>query len=211
MNNRNKLNITAGFLAIIFALIAITEVQGANLKLPQQVIADVSDALQKKLQDKSFTQDFAGVTQFVNGVIAPHTDFERIAPLVLGKHWKAASVTEQDRFKHEFQILIVRAYSRAFVEYNDWKISYLPLEIPEGATKVVVKTRVLQPRIQPVDVDYRMFLIKGEWKVYDILIDGVSLITTYRSTFSEDIKNKGSLTAVIDDLARRNIEALKPK
>ncbi len=211
MPNRNRSNIIDVFFMAFLAMVIKPDVYAASLQLPQQIIATVSETLQKKLQDKSFTQNFARVTQFVNSVIEPHTDFGRIAPLVLGKHWKTASATDRERFKHEFQTLIVRAYSRAFIEYNDWKIDYLPLDITNETSKVVVKTRVLQPRLQPVEVNYRMFLNNGEWKVYDILIDGVSLITTYRSSFNDEIQKKGSLAAVIDNLAQRNSEALKWK
>lgn len=188
-----------------------TKAMADDLQPPQQVIQDVSTQLQQKLRDKSFTKNFAQVAQYVHNVIDPHTDFDKIAPLVLGKYWKTATSGEQERFKHEFQTLIVRTYSRAFVEYNDWSIRYMPVEMADEATKVIVKTEVLQPGRQPVDVNYRMFLSKGEWKVYDIMIDGVSLVTNYRSSFSEEIQKKGSLSAVIDALAKRNIEALAAK
>jgi phospholipid transport system substrate-binding protein len=210
MQNRIKEYARLGLIVLLGSM-PVVKGLAEDLQRPQQVIQSVSETIQKKLQDKSFTKNFAQVTQFVNGVIEPHTDFDKIAPLVLGKHWSAATPAEQERFKHEFQTLIIRAYSRAFVEYNDWKISYIPLEMASDAKKVVVKTKVLQPRIQPVEVFYRMFISNGEWKVFDILIDGVSLVTNYRSTFNEDIQRKGSLTAVIDDLAKRNVEALKPK
>jgi len=85
------------------------------------------------------------------------------------------------------------------------------MEMEEGATKTVVKTEVLQPGLQPVAVHYRMILADGEWKAYDIMIEGVSLITNYRTTFSTEVQTKGSLSAVIDSLAKRNIEALAAK
>ena len=200
-----------GLFTVLLGLMVVTEVIAGELLLPQQIIKTVSTQLQEKLKDKSFTQDFARVNQFVKSVINPHTDFDKIAPLVLGKHWKTATSVEQDRFTHEFQTLLIRTYSRAFVEYNDWTIRYLPLEIPDGATKVIVKTEVLQPSQNPVNVNYRMYLIKGEWKVYDIMIDGVSLVTNYRSTFDKDIQRKGSLSAVIDALTKRNAEMLAAK
>ena len=149
------------------------------------------------------------MTRFVNGVIVPHSDFNKIAPLVLGKHWNTASAEEQRRFKAEFQTLLVRAYSRAFVEYSDWTIQYLPLEMAADAEKVMVKTKVLQRSLQPVEVNYRMFLVDGAWKVYDIVIDGVSLVTNYRSSFAEEIQRRGSLVAVIDNLAQRNAAKLQ--
>ncbi|MGZ8194792.1 MAG: MlaC/ttg2D family ABC transporter substrate-binding protein, partial [Methylosarcina sp.] len=90
-------------------------------------------------------------------------------------------------------------------------IRYLPLNQPSGANKLIVKTEVLQPGLNPVDVNYRMFLSQGKWKVYDIMIEGVSLVTNYRSSFSEEIQRKGSLSALIDSLAKRNSEALKAK
>lgn len=211
MNNQIKLSMVSGFFAILLALMPIARINATNLQLPQQVIANISETLQKKLQDKSFTQNFAHVSQFVNDLIEPHTDFNRIAPLVLGKHWNSAAPADQQRFTHEFQTLIVRAYARAFVEYNNWTISFLPFQMGNETTKTMVKTKVLQPRIQPVEVDYRMFLDNGEWKVYDIMIDGVSLITTYRSSFNDEIQKKGSLSAVIDDLAQRNVKALASK
>lgn len=209
-NQANHISIV-GLIALLLGLLSASKALADNLQPPQQVIQSVSIQLQNKLQDKSFTKNFAQVTQYVDSVIYPHTDFDKIAPLVLGKHWKKATTDEQDRFKHEFKTLIVRTYSRAFVEYNDWTIRYMPIDMSNEATKVVVKTEILQPGQQPVDVNYRMFLSKGEWKVYDIMIDGVSLVTNYRSTFDEEIQKKGSLSAVIDSLVKRNAEALAAK
>lgn len=200
-----------GLLAVLLGFMSVTEIIAGELMRPQQIIQNVSAQLQERLKDKSFTQDFAKVNQFVSGVIDPYTDFHKIAPLVLGKHWKTATPEERERFTREFQTLLIRTYSRAFVEYNDWTIHFLPLEMPKEASKVIVKTEVLQPSQNPINVDYRMYLSQGDWKVYDIIIGGVSLVTNYRSTFNGDIQNKGSLSAVIDDLAKRNAEKLAPK
>jgi phospholipid transport system substrate-binding protein len=81
----------------------------------------------------------------------------------------------------------------------------------DDTTKATVKTEILQPGIQPVSVNYRMVLSDGIWKAYDIMIEGVSLVTNYRSTFSDEVQSKGSLNAVIDGLAKRNAEALAAK
>jgi len=200
-----------GFLAVLMALMPITRVMAADLLPPQLAIETASTKLQQKMQDKSFIKDFAKVSRFVNETILPHTDFDRISALVLGKLWKTATPDERERFKQEFQTLLVRTYSRAFVEFKDWSIRFLPLELENGATKAIVKTEVLQPGLQPVAVNYRMLLSQGEWKAYDIMIEGVSLVTNYRTTFTNEVQTKGSLNAVIDGLAKRNTEALAAK
>ena len=200
-----------GFFAVLMALLPITHLMAANLLPPQKAIETASTKLQQKMQDKSFIKDFAKVTQFVDETILPHTDFEKISALVLGKIWKTATPDERERFKQEFQTLLVRTYSRAFVEFKDWSIRYLPLEMENGETKVIVKTEVLQPGLQPVAVNYRMLLNNGEWKAYDIMIEGVSLVTNYRTTFANEVQTKGSLNAVIEGMAKRNTEALATK
>ena len=211
MRNQTKKIVVLGLFTVLLGMLPFLKATAEDLLPPQQVIQSVSDTLKTKLQDKSFTKNFAQVTQFVNGVIEPHANFDKIAQLVLGPHWKTASPEEQARFKHEFQTLLIRTYSRAFVEYNNWSIRFLPIEIPDGATKVIVKTNVQQPSQPPVDVFYRMFLNNGEWKVYDIMFDGVSLVTNYRSIFNEEIQTKGSLSLALDSLAKRNTEALAAK
>lgn len=195
---------------ICLAFMPFSHAFSAELSAPQQAIAQASDKLQQRMQDKNFIKDFNKVTEFVNQSINPHVDFEKISSLVLGKIWKTATPDEQTRFKKEFQTLLVRTYSRAFSEFKEWSIRFLPSEMEEGATKVVVKTEVLQPGVQPIAVNYRMYLASnGEWKAYDIMIEGVSLVTNYRTTFSDEVQAKGSLGAVIDGLAKRNAEALK--
>jgi len=194
--------------AVLLGLMPMMKGMAADLLPPQQAIEDASTKLHARLQDKTFAQDFVQVTRFVNEVIMPHTDFDRISALVLGPIWKTATNDERQRFKQEFQTLLIRTYSRAFVEFRDWTIRFLPLEMEPGATKVIVKTEVLQPGIQPVAVNYRMVQSHGDWKAYDIMIEGVSLVTNYRTTFSNEVKTKGSLGAVIDGLAKRNAEAL---
>jgi phospholipid transport system substrate-binding protein len=196
---------------VILGLLPMASVMAGGLQAPQQVIQSISEQLQQRLQDKSFTRDFAQVTRFVDGVIQPHADFDVIAPLVLGKHWKTAAPAERERFKNEFRTLLVRSYSRAFVEYNNWTLRFQPVTAAGEGKKVIVKSEVLQQGQKPVQVDYRMFQGKGGWKVYDIIIEGVSLVTNYRTSFSEDIQKKGSLAALIDSLAKRNAEALSGK
>lgn len=200
--------LSLAFFGLLMALMPVSKPEAAELLLPQQAIENASTQLKEKLQNPSFTKDFAQITEFVESVIYPHVDFNRISALVLGRLWRTASPEERVRFTKEFQTLLIRTYSRAFVEFNDWSVRFLPLKMAPGIKKVVVKTEILQPGIQPIGVDYRMLLVKGQWKVYDIMIEGVSLVTNYRTTFNNEVKSKGSLTAVIDALATRNTEAL---
>jgi phospholipid transport system substrate-binding protein len=198
-------------LVMALGFLPMAQSMAAELVAPQVAVETASTQLKQKLQDKSFTKDFAKITEFVNETIYPHTDFDLISSLVLGKLWKTATPDEQARFKQEFQTLLVRTYSRAFVEFKDWTVRFLPLELEAGATKTIVKTEVIQPGIQPIGVNYRMVLSNGVWKAYDIMIEGVSLVTNYRTTFANEVQTKGSLNAVIEGLVKRNSEALVAK
>ena len=201
-----------GLCLFLMAFLPFSNAYSQELLPPQQAIQNASEKLKQRLQDNTFKNDFAKITQFVNEVIYPHTDFDKISALVLGKVWKTATPDERERFKQEFQTLLVRTYSRAFLEFKEWSVRFLPIDMEPGANKVIVKTEVLQPGIQPVGVNYRMFLSNtGDWKAYDIMIEGVSLVTNYRTTFSNEVQQKGSLAAVIDGLAKRNAEALSAK
>lgn len=193
---------------LFFGLLPVAKAVSADLMAPQIAIENASNKLKERLQDKNFTKDFAQINLFVEEVINPHVDFNRISALVLGKLWKKATREEKVRFKQEFQTLLVRTYSRAFVEFKDWSVRYLPYKLKAGDKKVIVKTQILQPGIQPLAVNYRMVLTKGEWKVYDIMIEGVSLVTNYRTSIKNEVKKYGSLSAVIDELARKNKAAL---
>ncbi|MGR9052152.1 MAG: MlaC/ttg2D family ABC transporter substrate-binding protein [Gammaproteobacteria bacterium] len=199
---------TFALMALTTAFMPMSTSGAAELLLPQQAIENASMQLKEKLQSPSFTKDFTQITEFVESVIYPHVDFNRISALVLGKLWRTATPDERQRFKKEFKTLLIRTYSRAFLEFNDWSIRFFPLKITPDTTKVIVKTEILQPGIQPIGVDYRMLLSKGKWKVYDILIEGVSLVTNYRTSFSNEVKSRGSLAAVIQALAARNSEAM---
>ena len=180
----------------------------AELIEPQRVIEDTSSQLKVRMQDPGFTKDFRKITEFVHSVIYPHADFDLISSLVLGKLWKDAAESEKDAFKKEFQTLLIRTYSRAFVEFKEWSVRFLPITPDEDERKVMVKTEILQPGLQPIAVNYRMLHTKGEWKVYDILIEGVSLVTNYRTSFKNEVERTGSLQEVINQLAKRNTEAL---
>ncbi|MGR8930353.1 MAG: MlaC/ttg2D family ABC transporter substrate-binding protein [Gammaproteobacteria bacterium] len=194
-----------GFFINVFAL--TNAVAAADLIEPQRVIEDASTQLKVRMQEPGFTKDFKKITEFVQSVIYPHADFDLISSLVLGKLWRDASPTEKSAFKKEFQTLLIRTYSRAFVEFKEWSIRFLPINAEDDQRKVMVKTEILQPGLQPIAVNYRMLFNKGEWKVYDILIEGVSLVTNYRTSFKNEVERTGSLQEVINQLAKRNSEA----
>lgn len=206
MKTKIKL-LMVSLLIIVLNSCLIPDALAAELMGTQNIIEDASNKIKLRMQDKVFAGNFKEVTGYVDSVINPYIDFDLISSLVLGKFWKTASPAEQKGFEKEFKVLLIRSYSRGFVEFKNWSISFLPVEITPDAKKVVIKTKIIQPGMQAVAVDYRMVLFKGSWRVYDILIDGVSLVTTYRSSFQNDIEKTGSLQGIIDQLTKRNAEA----
>lgn len=135
--------------------------------------------------------------------ILPNFDFERVCRMVLGKNWRSASVDQQAAFKKEFRSLLLRTYASALGKYRDQVIEYKPLRMEAGATNVTVKTQILQSGGQPIAVDYSLVKTTESWKVYDIVIENVSLVTNYRSQFSNEIRQNG-LDSLIKKLADKN-------
>jgi phospholipid transport system substrate-binding protein len=135
--------------------------------------------------------------------ILPNFDFDRVCRMVLGKNWKSASPDQQAAFQKEFRSVLLRTYATALSKYKNQVIEYKPMRAEPGAKNVSVKTQILQPGGQPIAVDYS--LVKGDsgWKVYDIVIESVSLVTNYRSQFSNEIRTNG-LDSLNKNLAEKN-------
>ncbi len=148
-------------------------------------------------------RDPNSIYNLLNQIVAPHFDFDATARLVLGHYWRAANPQQQQRFIEEFRTHLVHFYAVSLAKYKDQKIDYKPLHAPAAADEVVVNTEVQQQNGLPIPIDYRMHLKDGDWKVYDITIDGVSLVTSNRSNFAAEIQ-QGGIDTLTDRLAQRN-------
>ncbi len=194
--------------AIYSATLANVSALAADLNEPQKIIEDCSNQFKERIQDPEFSRDFRKINEFVRSVFYPHVDFDLVSSLVLGKNWKDASPADKENFKKEFQTLLIRVYARELSTFKEWSFKFMPMTPEEDERKALVKTEILQPSQQPVAVDYRMLKTNDEWKVYDIITDGVSLVETYRTSFKNEVDRTGSLQQVIAELAKRNTEAL---
>lgn len=135
--------------------------------------------------------------------ILPNFDFERVCRMVLGKNWKTATPEQQAVFQKEFRSLLLRTYAVALGKYRNQVIEFKPLRAEPDAKNVSVKTQILQPGGQPIAVDYSLVKVENGWKVYDIVIESVSLVTNYRSQFSNEIRTNG-LDSLNKKLAEKN-------
>lgn len=135
--------------------------------------------------------------------ILPNFDFDRVCKMVLGKNWRAASEEQQSSFKKEFRSLLLRTYASVLSKYRDQIIEYKPFRAEPDANNVSVKTQIIQQGGQPISVDYSLVKTESSWKVYDIVIESVSLVTNYRSQFSNEIRQNG-LDSLIKKLAEKN-------
>ncbi|MBA3696252.1 MAG: ABC transporter substrate-binding protein [Methylotenera sp.] len=135
--------------------------------------------------------------------ILPNFDFDRVCRMVLGKNWKIATPEQQAGFQKEFRSLLLRTYASALGKYKDQVIQYKPLHAEAGESNVTVKTQIIQPGGQPIGVDYSLFKGESGWKVYDIVIEGVSLVTNYRSQFTNEIRQNG-IDSLIKKLTEKN-------
>ena len=139
--------------------------------------------------------------------ILPNFNFLRVSRLVLGKNWTRATPEQRTDFQKEFRTLLLRTYATALSKYQDQTIEFLPLRMVDDAKTASVKTKIIQSGGQPIAVDYSLAREEDAWKVYDIVIEGVSLVTNYRGQFSQEVRKNG-LDSLIVKLTNKNASAM---
>jgi len=145
----------------------------------------------------------AKVADLVETRILPHFDFSRMTRIAVARNWQLAMPGQQEALTFEFKTLLVRTYSTALSSYRDQEIEYKPLRAAPGATEVTVKSEVRQAGRERVTIDYKMTKLSSGWKVYDIQLAGVSLVTTYRDTFASRVRDSG-IEGLIKALSDKN-------
>ncbi|TNF96029.1 MAG: ABC transporter substrate-binding protein [Gammaproteobacteria bacterium] len=194
-------------LGIVVSLCAHANVDemANSLSEPQKVIKQASDQVIHVLtaERESFNNDPGKVYDLVNEYILPHFDFELMSYYVLGGYWKNASEQQKVGFQTQFRRLLVRTYATAFSDYKDEKIEFLSDIKTGNEDHIIVQTKIHQKGASPIAVAYRMINSGNTWKIYDVSIGGVSLVTNYRANFSGQVRRKG-LDKLIESLAEHN-------
>lgn len=173
---------------------------------PDQLVKQTADQVLKKVlaNKDGMKADTSKLYSLVNSDVLPHFDFEMMSQRVLGKYWRTATPGDQEAFVREFRQLLVRTYATALLNYSGQEIEYKPFRMAEGENTAVVRTAVRNSGGPAIPIDYRLYLnMSGEWKVFDLKIDGVSLISNYRTSFGGEVRQIG-VGGLVKKLAQRN-------
>ncbi len=196
----------------LFGMVAglfLAAVSGAQAQAPEvtapdalvkSVTEEVLDIVRKDKDIQSGNHKKA--IELVEAKVLPHFNFTRMTQLAMGRDWRQASAAQQKSLTDEFRTLLVRTYSKALTEYKNQTILYRPLKMQPADTDVKVHTDIKQPGGKPIELDYYLEKNNG-WKVYDIEVGGISLVTNYRESFTQEIRN-GGIDGLIKSLQTKN-------
>lgn len=180
-------------LLTVISTVSLQSVQAEEVEPPVHLLERTSAEVIKILRDdhELLKKEPERVYKIVDDYILPHLDDVTMAKLALGKNWKLATNEQKIKFVNEFRNLLVRTYSKSLIEFKDQEIKYFPLNLAADEVKTSVKAEVIQPGGPSIPMSYRMRIKNNAWKVYDIKIDGISLVTSYRGTFTQEIRKSG--------------------
>jgi len=189
----------------LILMLAISAMPALAATGPEQLIRETSDQVLDEIRQNSelYKSDPQGVYDLVNAVVLPHFDFAAMTDLALGRYKDDVSEQQRPEIIDQFRMLLVRTYSSALLEYTDEVLVYLPMEGSEAEGEVTVRTEIEQAGGFPIPINYVLRNGDDGWKVYDISVDEVSLVTNYRSSFARAIKKKG-VDGLIETLRSRN-------
>ena len=185
------LRIMTGLLAIAGVM---SEPVGAAAQSPEELVQSTADKVLTVLQTeaKKKERDPKVLYRLVDEVILPVVDLEGMSKLILAKHWRTATPEQRQRFMVAYRDMMVRTYTLSMLDYADTTYKILPARGKSGEKYVTVYTELLpgQGRAK-IAVDYRLRRVEGEWRVFDVVIDGISLVKNYRTSFGEEITRAG--------------------
>jgi len=199
--SRRAATVTAMTAALLLAAAAPARAQEAPDAMVKRVSQEILQIV--KTDPKVQAGDQARTREVVESKLLPNFDFTRMTALAMGRNWRQATPEQQQRLITEFRSLLVRTYAGALNQYRDQQLAYKPLRAEDKATDVIVRTEVIRPGQQPVQIDYGMEKAGDGWKCYDVIVGGVSLVTNYRDEFNEQIR-AGGIDGLIRTLADKN-------
>lgn len=193
-------------LSLLLLAAAPAHAENSPISLLQTTADSMVDALSQ--QQAELKKDPLVVNRLVEKILLPHIDLITASKWVLGKHWRRADKQQKLQFIREFRTLLVTFYSAAladFLKTNEVRkdmIRFQPLR-GEPGNEVTVRSEVVSPSGKSVPVNYHMHQTHKGWKVYDVSVEGISMITTYKTSFANEIKTKG-VDGLIASLAAKN-------
>jgi phospholipid transport system substrate-binding protein len=175
---------------------------------PDQLVQKITDEILAAIKsDKQLAAgDKQKATKLAEEKVLPYIDFEQATRLAVGRAWREASPEQKQRLVTEFRNMLVRTYSNAISAYQGQTLKVLPQRGKQDPEETVVRTQYIRAGGQPLPIDFTMHQKEGTWKVYDITVEGVSLVMTYRSEFDAVVKQEG-VDGLIKRLAQKNIPA----
>jgi len=187
-----------GIVIVFFSSIAFAQLS------PDELVKKTADDVISAIKaDKDIQAgDKKKIYALVEAKILPSFDFNKICRLVMGKNWRKMSAEQREEFSDGFKMLLLRTYAVALSKYTDQKITVLPMKKQKGSV-VTVKTEITQPSSQPINVNYALSNSTGKWLVIDLIIEGVSMVTNYRSQFGGSVRTKG-VDGLLEELKEKN-------
>jgi phospholipid transport system substrate-binding protein len=145
----------------------------------------------------------AGVAARIAGIVDPYLDFTIMSEEVLGVGWRRADPQQRGRFTQAFKQLLTDDYAAVFKHYNGQTIKVTDSRWEDAAhDRAMVSSEIESTGEQPIHVDYHLFYTGGRWKVYDVVVDGVSLLINYREVFASELQHE-SLDGLITQLEQK--------
>lgn len=193
---------------LMLALCSFVASLNAEEITPEQIVEQTSAELLKVINEQSdrIKNEDGYVNQVVNDLILPVIDLQSMGKLILGKHWKTASEEQRSQFIDEFKLMLIRTYAKSIADYGHAKVTVFPPQGVQKGKRHRVKSQLDLGSGTPLQVDYVFRMKEDSWKVFDLVVDGLSLIKNFRTSFSQEI-SETSLDALINRLANTNTDA----
>ena len=192
-------------LIVAFFQLSFVGAAGAEELAPDVLVRNVTnDVLAIVRQDKDIQAGSQKrAVELVEAKVLPHFNFAHMTALAVGRDWRQANAEQQKKLGAEFKTLLVRTYSNALTAYKNQTVEFKPFRAQPGETDVTVRTQVNQPGAKPVSIDYSLEKGPDGWKVYDVVVAGASLVTNYRDSFAQEVRNSG-IDGLIKALQTKN-------
>jgi phospholipid transport system substrate-binding protein len=179
---------------------------------PSQLIESSANMLLAGIDARraEFRKDPTGLYELVENTLLPHFDTPYAAQLVLGQHWRAATPEQRKRFIDAFYQSLLYSYGDAMVEFTGDRLKVLPTKVTPADERATVRTEIKRSNGTKVGVNYSLRKVKGQWKAWDVVIDGISYVKSYREDYGAEVQQKG-LEAVITRLEAKAQSAKSAK